>query len=233
MAVAERPELDVGAVYAEGRDRVVGFLADLPTEQVTMTVPACPEWRVQDVLAHLSGSCADILAGRLDGVGTDPWTAAQVANRRDRDIGEIIAEWNENAPQVEAIAKDFGPAGEQWVFDFATHEQDLRGALATPGARDSDAWRIAMEFITTAFHATVAQRGLAPVRIVTADREWIPDGVTPVETLTVDPFELGRALTGRRSPDQVCAFEWSTDPEAYLVAFEFGPFTLRPTDLVE
>jgi len=226
-------DVDVGAVYAAGRERVIGLVDGLPADRVTMFVPACPEWRVRDVLAHVSGTCVDILAGRLDGAGTDPWTETQVAARRDRDFGEILAEWNEVAPQVEAVAKDFGTAGKQWVFDFATHEQDLRGALATPGARDSDAWWIELGFITPAFHGAVADLGLAPVRIVTADRDWTPAGVDPVETLIVDAFELGRALTGRRSPDQVRAFGWSTDPEPYLAAFELGPFTLRSTDLVE
>jgi uncharacterized protein (TIGR03083 family) len=226
-------DVDVGVVYAAGRERVVELVGGLTAEAASTPVPACPEWRVHDLLAHVAGVCSDVLAGRLDGAGTDPWTEAQVAARRDRDLGEIVAEWNETAPQVEAIAKDFGPAGKQWVFDFASHEQDLRGALAAPGARSSDAWWIELEFITPAFHAGAAARDLAPVRIVTGDREWVAAGTAPVETLTVDPFELGRALTGRRSADQIRAFGWSTDPEPYLGAFEFGPFTLRPTALRE
>ncbi|MGZ8763282.1 MAG: maleylpyruvate isomerase family mycothiol-dependent enzyme, partial [Acidimicrobiia bacterium] len=75
---------------------------------------------------------------------------------------------------------------------------------------------------------------LPPLRVVTGPRVWLPDGVYAVETLTADPFELGRALTGRRSADQIRALGWSTRPEPYLAAFtSLGPFTTRPTDLVE
>ena len=229
-------DIDVGAVYAEGRCRVEALVADLPHEQATMTVPACPDWRVQDLVAHMSGVCADVLAGRLDGAGTDPWTATQVSARYDRDLSEIVAEWNENAPRVEAVAQDFGPAGRQLVFDFFTHEQDLRGALGAPGARDCAACEIALEFIVPGFEAAAARSGLRPLRLVTGSRVWAPAGVEsaePTETLTIEPFEFLRAATGRRSATQIRAFDWSTDPEPYLAAFTVGPFTPRSTDLVE
>jgi uncharacterized protein (TIGR03083 family) len=226
-------DLDVGAAYAAGRERVVGLVADLPAARASMPVPACPEWRIQDVLAHVSGVCVDILAGRLDGAGTEPCTEPQVAARRDRSIDEIVAEWNEAALQVEPIAKDFGPAGKQWVFDFSTHEHDIRGALERPGARDADTWWIALDFLTPAFLAGVVANGSPPLRVVTGPRTWEPEGVEPVETLTADPFEFGRAITGRRSLDQIRAFEWSTDPELYLASFTLGPFTPRSTDLAE
>ncbi len=233
MSDGDVTEVDVGAAYAAGRERVVALVAGLPVEQAAMPVPACPEWRVQDVLAHISGVCVDILAGRLDGAGTDPWTEIQVSARRDLPIDDIVAEWNEAAAQVEPMAKDFGPAGAQWVFDFSTHEHDIRGALDAPGARDADTWWISLEFITPGFHAAVAEHRLPPLRIVTGPRIWEPESVEPVETLTADPFEFGRAISGRRSPDQIRAFDWSTDPEPYLAAFTFGPFTPRAADLVE
>lgn len=131
--------MDVGAVYAEGRERVSGLVAELDVAGAATVVPACPAWSVKDVLAHLTGICADIMAGNIEGVATDPWTAAQVDARRSATIGEVVAEWNEVAPQVEAMAAGFGPAGHQWVGDFATHEHDVRGALGRPGARDSQA----------------------------------------------------------------------------------------------
>ncbi len=226
-------DIDVGVAYAAGRKRVLELLADLPADQAMMAVPACPDWRVRDVVAHVSGVCVDVLAGRLEGAGTDPWTEAQVAPRRDRTLDEIIAEWNEAAPQVEAIAKDFGPPGKQLLFDFVAHEQDIRGALGVAGGRDSDGWWIGLEFITPGFHAAVAGQGLAPLQIVTGPRTWDPEGVDAVEALTADPFDFGRAISGRRSADQIRGFEWSTDPEPYLAAFTFGPFTPRATDLIE
>lgn len=50
-------------------------------------------------------------------------------------------------------------------------------------------------------------------------------------TVRTDPFELLRAYAGRRSPDQIRAWEWSGDPEPYLPLL--SPFGLRPDPLVE
>src|SRR5437763_14762213 len=83
-------------------------------------------------------TCADVLAGNIEGVATQPWTAAQVAQRRHKSLSEILEEWSEVAPQVEAMASNFPMrVDEQWVLDLTTHEQDVRGALAAPGARDA------------------------------------------------------------------------------------------------
>src|SRR3954468_2500593 len=74
---------DIGAVYAEGRERISEIVTALEPDQQRTAVPGCPEWTVHDVVAHLSGVCADILAGNLEGVATDPWTAEQVRGRRE------------------------------------------------------------------------------------------------------------------------------------------------------
>ena len=55
----------------------------------------------------------------------------------------------------------------------------------------------------------------------------------PVGTLEASPFELLRAMTGRRSLSQIRKLAWSVDPEPYLPAFEFGPFTTSSVDIEE
>jgi hypothetical protein len=53
----------------------------------------------------------------------------------------------------------------------------------------------------------------------------------PTLTVKVDPFELHRALFGRRSRDQMRAFAWSGDPEPYMAIIPvFGP---TETDILE
>src|SRR5205814_3133829 len=103
-------------------------------------VPACQEWSVHDVLAHVAGIPADVLAGRLDGMTTEAWTAVQVETRRSASVDEIAAEWETTAGQFAAMVDDFpGWYGVQVCADLAVHEQDLRGALGKPGFRDSAA----------------------------------------------------------------------------------------------
>jgi len=50
-------------------------------------------------------------------------------------------------------------------------------------------------------------------------------------TVHGDSFEITRALFGRRSLDQIAAFDWSADPTPYLPHFSF--FVPRETALVE
>jgi hypothetical protein len=60
-----------------------------------------------------------------------------------------------------------------------------------------------------------------------------PTGVPPLGSLTAGLFELLRALTGRRSAEQIRRLDWTVDPHAYLPLFGLPPFTARDTDLVE
>ena len=136
------------------------------------------------VVAHLSGTCADVLAGNLAGVATDAWTEAQVRARRSLTLGQLIEEWSGLAPQVEAFSDYFpGRTGEQWVADLTTHEHDIRTAVSSPGARQSDGVLIGVEFlIVDGLHSTVSARGLAPLEVRAGDRSWIVGtGEAPAE----------------------------------------------------
>jgi len=250
---------EVGALYAEGRQRLTGLVGGLRPEAGATPVSTCPAWTVKDVLAHLTGVCADILAGNVAGVATDPWTAAQVAGRRKRTLDEIVEEWSDVAAQVEAFADNFpGRTGAQWVTDLTTHEHDIRCALRRPGARQSEGVQVGADFLVTAgFDAGLSARGLGPLEVRAGNRSWIAGGrevpsvdegvfnalmsiddpapppALPVGTLEASPFELMRALTGRRSRPQIARMTWTVDPEPYLPAFEFGPFHTSPTDIEE
>ena len=224
---------DVGAAYAEGRRRLTDLVAGLDDAAAATTVPTCPEWSVHDVFAHLTGVCADVLAGRIDGVGTDPWTDAQVAARRTVPLPDVLAEWNEVAPAVEAMAGAFGKAGFQWVGDQAVHEHDVRGALDRPGARDSETVHVGLRYMVPGFLEAVTSLGLPTLEVRVGDRTWRSDDREPAEVLTVEPFEALRALCGRRSEDQLRALPWTGDPDRYLEAFTWGPFTPPATAVVE
>lgn len=225
-------------LYAEGRQRLTRLLVDLPDGQAETAVPACPEWTVRNVAAHLAGVCADILAGRIEGVATERWTAAQVDARRDHSLAQILEEWSETAPQVEAMAEHFpGRVGVQWMFDMTTHEHDIRGALRARGARDSEAVRQGVDLVVRiGLDPNLRARGLGPIEIATESQSWLVGGADPsavaggaeavssqlllsgddlpepsgppVGKLSISDFELLRALTGRRSPAQVAHYDW-------------------------
>ena len=216
--------LDTTAVYRETRERITAMLEGCSDAQASRTVPACPHWTVKDVAAHLTGIVADVLAGRIDGVATDPWTEAQVGARREQGLAETVAEWREAALALEA---QLGPGGApaQMIFDEVTHEHDLRGALEEPGARDSAAIGVGLDFVASAFGGPLTERGLGPLRLHgDGGRVWVIGDGDPAATLSATSFDLLRATSGRRTVDEIAGLGWDTDPSPWLPAFTWGPF---------
>ncbi len=123
-------------LYGDSRARLLGLVGVLDEPGLAAPVPTCPGWRVRDVVAHLTAVGEDVLEGRLTGPPTEEQTAAQVARFEHRPFTEVLARWDELAPRFAAAIDDF----EVWpaVLDVATHEQDVRGALGAPGARDTE-----------------------------------------------------------------------------------------------
>jgi uncharacterized protein (TIGR03083 family) len=225
------PAEELSSAATEARERITKLVAE-HSEPAETRVPACPEWAVKDVIAHLAGVCGDILAGNLDGVTTDPWTAAQVAARKSLSLDELLEQWARDASQVEPLVPMFpGRYAQQWLADIATHEHDLRGALEMPGARDSTATRVAIDFMIGWFvRHSVADK---PVAVVAGDQSWGEPASDGITILRGDAFELMRAVTGRRSLTQIRDLDWSDDPEPFLPLFEWGPFRPAATDIVE
>ena len=242
------------------RARIVDLVAPLDEAAGKTPVPACPEWSVQDVVAHTTGNCADILTGNVQGSATDAWTAAQVETRKGWKLGDVLAEWDDVGPQIAEILDDFpGRYAKQIVGDLTVHEHDIRGALNRPGAWNSKGLAVGSDFIVT----TMVQTGaVSPAWDLSRSRPASRNGssgpasrrreirtaggklsvaltTTPrpakpiVGTVSTTTFELFRAVTGRRSAAQIRGFEWSLDPEPFLPIFGYGPFEIRPTNLDE
>jgi uncharacterized protein (TIGR03083 family) len=190
------------------------------------TVPTCPAWTVQDLLAHVAGVVDDAMAGRLEGAGSDEWTAAQVVARRGRPLTDVVAEWAAAAPAFAAVLDDLGMTGRQAVFDCVTHEHDLRAALVTPGGRVSDGVAVGLSFVGPAITGAAQAEGISLRVEAEGVGAWGPEGAAAV--LRGAPFEVLRAATGRRNADQVRAMAWEGDVTSALPAFTYGPF--RPCD---
>ncbi|HEU0132174.1 MAG TPA: maleylpyruvate isomerase family mycothiol-dependent enzyme [Mycobacteriales bacterium] len=220
-------------LYADVRVRMTDLVRDLPDDRAATTVPGCPTWTVHDLVAHCAGLVTDVLEGRFDGAGEDHWTAAQVAARKDVPIPDLLTEWSEGAATFEPRLDEFPKAiWKTVVVDLVTHEHDLRGALGTPGARDTEAVALATKSYAVGLAKTIEAQGLPGLRLEAPD--WTFDaGPEPATTVRVkESFELFRALSGRRGRAQVLAYDWSGDPAPYLpVLNRFG--ALPETDVVE
>ena len=221
-----------GEQYADVRARITAMVFDLPEDRQLLPVPACPNWTVRDVVAHVTGITADVNAGRTDGVATDPWTNAQVEARRDTPLNAVLAEWAREAATFERAMETWPKLVTRTVLvDLVTHEHDIRGALGVPGGRDNETYELARKGYAAVLAATLAERGLPGLRLEAPD--WSFDAGEPVATMrTKDSHEIFRALAGRRSKDQVLAYDWTGDPTPYLPALSrFGE--LPDDDVIE
>jgi hypothetical protein len=159
----------------------------------------------------------DALAGRLENLGSDEWTAAQVEARRDTALSWIVFEWTANATRFEPLLDKAGDLGRQAVCDIVSHEHDIRLALGAPGARDSDAVRIGLAWVAGELIASAWDQGVS-LRVMSSAGLDLGSAEAEV-TLHGDDFELLRAMTGRRSVEQLAEMKWEGEFERALPAF--------------
>jgi uncharacterized protein (TIGR03083 family) len=200
-------------------------------------VPTCPSWRVRDVVAHLTGLCDDWVAGRLDGYGSDAWTAAQVARFDGAPVGVVLDRWSDAAIAFATLDDDptMGPPA-RWAFgDAVTHEADLRGALDA-GRVPADVVALALKAAIARWRQVLADAG-APTLLLRAPdlREWWlgEQGDAHAIVAEAEAYEVFRALAGRRSRAQVERWTWSRDPAPILDAGLPYPFRWSAQDIIE
>jgi uncharacterized protein (TIGR03083 family) len=229
----------------------IGVILDGLSDSLLGTViPACPGWTIRDLVAHLTGTAADAITARFPLVNPHgPWaarqavidafTARQVAARRDMTLDEVRAEWARHVTVlVEMLrgAQPF-PAGSipiiNWmvICDIAAHNQDLRGALAVPGDRDSPGVALSLRRYLAGLSQRIAASGLPALRVCTDHDEYVAGHGTASATVTTTRWELFRALSSRRSAPQMRSYRWTGQPDPYLPLL--GAYGLPERDLIE
>jgi uncharacterized protein (TIGR03083 family) len=194
---------DLGLLYRASRLRIAEMVDD---SNAGVRVPATPEWTVHDVVAHVAGIVEDVRNGNMEGVATDPWTAAQVERARHKSVSQLLAEWNEGAPMMEGfLSSPAGVSASRAVLDIHTHECDLTSALGRP-------LDLPGEFLDW----------MVPILLESFEAEAFGAGL-PAVTVHTTPVEVFRGRLGRRTEAEVCAYGWSRDPLPYLSHwFVFG-----------
>lgn len=195
---------EVHAAYRGIRERVCTLLRDLPAEAAEWPVPACPEWNVRALVAHMVGTPEDVLGGTMDGAPGAAWTNRQVERHQGQSLAALADALEATAPGFDTVLANFpAPLNSQIVLDVFTHEQDLREAVNRPGATDVDAVEVAIAFV---------MRGLTKSQ---------PDLAESVLNAGLDRFTLQRALAGRVSLGQLAAS--GIDTAALAAYFANGP----------
>ena len=223
---------DYLSAYTVIHERIAEVITD---NTCHLSLPACPGWRIRDVLAHLTGLCEDWVDHRLDGYASAGWTAAQVARHADRSSAQILALWADSLSSFGHLDEPFlGSPPARWAFgDAVVHEADIWGALGS-GRVQNDAVTLALAGMMARWHREILSRaGVPALRVQSDDQDWwLGEPDEPDAVIVEAPlYEVFRALAGRRSEDQVRAWRWSSDSEPYIAAGLPYPFRWRMTAL--
>ncbi|MBO1753628.1 maleylpyruvate isomerase family mycothiol-dependent enzyme [Allobranchiibius sp. CTAmp26] len=213
--------MDAVQEWKDAQGRVIELVEGLATDAAETTVPACPDWSVRDLLSHMIGLDADVLAGDEPDDHNETWTARQVDQRRGHDIATLIAEWRSITDPLASWMQEHStrPLG-----DVVIHEQDLRAALDAPGARDTDGLRALRDRMADGFDARVRDAGAPTIELRSPDWKFVAGEGAPTVRMEASDFDLTRALMSRRSADQLRAWTTVGNIEEHLDLFAgLGP----------
>ena len=200
-------------------------------------VPACPGWRVRDVVAHLAGLCEDWVDHRLDGYASGKWTGAQVSRSSGESLEQVLERWRKAAERFAQLEDDpvMGPPA-RWAFgDAITHEADLRGALQA-GRVPFDAVLLSLKGSVARWRETLRDRSAPTLLLRAPDARdwWLGVRDDPMAVVVEAPaYEFFRALSGRRSQPQVRMWEWSGNLDPFLEIGLPYPFHWADGDVVD
>ncbi len=203
-------------VYARQRADIVALVRDLGPDEQARTVPGCPAWQVRELVSHLAGLPADVANGRLEGAGSEAWTAVQVAERQGRSTHELLEEWARHAPALEAQLDAFGIMGYRISYDITMHGDDLREALGDPLGASPDHLFV-LEGLVGRVRDKVTEAGLPGLTLAAGERTWtVGEGPTVATVRASDTGELARALGGRRTATCLRSMVEVGDAEPFL-----------------
>lgn len=243
---------DLAAAYEDARISMIELARSAGEAARTTRVPACPDWTIHDLVAHVTSIATKLSSGGVPGdlnlvlfwdddmsQRRDDFVDGALEERRNRSMDELIDEWNASATLLGSMFRGETPFPEgspplmEWVVvtDIGQHLQDLAGALGTTSARGALATGLSLRSYVEAMKLRAAHDKLPALRIRAGSREWVIGEGEPVATVTGEPFELARAAAGRRSPEQIRAYDWDGDPDPFLPLFY--PYGMRESALVE
>ncbi len=197
--------------YRTGRERLLALGRTLSPADGAIVSTACPAWTVKDLYAHLAGISTDILSGNTEDAATAAWADGHVADRVERELAEVLDEWETAGAEVSSIVEQAGDAFPPQLFiDQWTHEWDIRGALgeraaATPDTGVFDHYR---DWLADAMTARAEAAGIDRLTVAVGDAAFDLGTGSALGTLELPPFEFARISMGRRSRAQLDALDW-------------------------
>jgi uncharacterized protein (TIGR03083 family) len=222
--------------YKEGLHELRHLLEGISDLQLIAPVPACPEWNVGELVAHLVGVAADSARGAYFAAALDAWQDPAVAKARDewtaghldlhtsRTREALLRDIDLHGNRLVMLTRrgqDTTGDGSRWLAlaplgDLSVHLGDLREALGLPPDETGPVARSGFALYRDWLHDRLRQCGMPALRLVDGHREWVVGDGEAGATVTATGYELFRMISGRRSAGQISAFRWTGDPAPYL-----------------
>jgi uncharacterized protein (TIGR03083 family) len=218
--------MDAIAEWTNAQRRVVDLIGSLGEKDLEQPVPACPAWTVTQLLAHMVGLNADVLAGDEPDDHNRTWTQRQVDRRAGRAPDDLVTEWLSLTEPMQGWMRQHGVRP---LNDVVIHEQDLRGAVGRPGGRDTDGLAAVRDVMAERFATRIRRAQLAPVQLQSPEWMFSTGDADPGLELSAPTFDLTRALMTRRTADQLRTWARSGAVDPYLPMFGgLGPLPDQP-----
>jgi uncharacterized protein (TIGR03083 family) len=225
--------------YGAEKALLTALVRELDEGGLAKTVPACPDWSVRDLLAHLVGTCQaqaedtsppeaesdfmKILIGWNEPARTaarNRWAGEMVTVREGASVEDLLEEWDRWEKASVATVNRGGLSSMRlpWlVSDLVTHAQDVRGAVGRPGEPGREAGQLALKTLLFQFDIRVTATELPVLRVVDADGKVLSGKSGTGATLSGTRHELLRAFAGRRSLEQIRPMLSGEGAEYYVV----------------
>ena len=218
------------------RDRYVAvqreFAAHILAGETTLRVPACPEWTVRHLLAHQVHQLQGFAAGdfpveaaiaaihgrtRAERAAArarqDSWIDAGVSSLLRLDVDELVHEWSSRIRTT-----DDGVL-EVLLPDVTVHLLDLCGALGCLDHRQMSAVEDALAYWSEQAAARLQASGGGSFATAPSTADVVLEG---------SPYEVLRALTGRRTRHEVAKLQRKGAADALddIAIYDFAPRTI-------
>lgn len=175
----------------------------------------CEGWTVADVAGHVVGQLSDVVAFRLEGLGTPEATARQVGERRGRTQDQLVDELTAAAKLGAEIASSFDDAGwedappgglggtvgsgiEALWYDTYLHADDIRHAVGIPSVRGQGE-------VASLSHIAqlLTEQGWGPAELRFGDLGTFPVSGGGGRQIEGDALHFILAATGRSDPSAI------------------------------
>ena len=246
-----REVADSATLYDETRLALSQLVRGLSKDEIEQSVPATPGWSIRDIINHLAGDASSVISGQFPElfftsfgdpdavVALNDWTNEHVASRRALSLDEVLAEWDASGLVVSSMMRGEKPwpdnippfADRVLLTDVGVHQQDIYGALGIERDREGPLVKMGAAGYVALLGFRLPGAGLAPLRVLAGESERVTGEGDVGATVRASRFELFRALSGRRNPEQIKSYQWEGDADPYIPFFyPYGP---RDQALVE